>query len=173
MGTWVLNIFTLIVNNLDVLAIAISVISLMMNISERVWKKKNEKIDLGLSIKTLYKLTNLSNVLFLELSITNNSRLKVTIDNISIKLKEVEHLGKVHDVNQKFIKDKIDISDLPITISGLDATRFWMRFNFDDKLPEELSNEDNELHLVCFGKTYVYKVSTPSLTDNDGLMKIL
>ncbi|MBG9986240.1 hypothetical protein HZY91_04955 [Facklamia sp. DSM 111018] len=170
-------ILTWLNNNRDIVALIVSIFTLIITIIDKSISYKNSKINLSVHINSIYRLT--PKMLFVEISITNNSSKEVVIqgsklciDNKKGEVHDIRQLFTVKNVNKNF-HEPIYINEFPITIAPFNAQRLWLRYNFNDDLPLLAEQTNGKIFLVCFGKNYEYEVNLPvSLTESNFLQNI-
>lgn len=165
------SIIDWIITNSVGITLTISVISLILSLYTQYTKWRSERIQLDVEIKKTTKLTTDSKSLMVEVALVNTSKLPTTILNLNLSIDNTNSTGRLHDENQIFIQNKTNpdrsvyITNTPLTIQALASKRVWMRFNFDEKLPDSLQDQTGKIEIVCFNSSKKHNIVFPNYTD--------
>lgn len=171
-----IDIYTWFSTNLDLVAIFISLISLILTIINIIDKKLKERIKINIDVRNTYLPKN--TVAMLDLVLTNYSNRQTVIQNISLNI-DKGYIGTIHDAKQLFqnktispdIKETTYISNMPIVLPPLGATRVWIRFNFENPLPSLTDDLSSKIVLSCFGKNKQYLIELPAPLSREELFR--
>lgn len=159
-----MNIF---LNNLDVVAIILSIISLLISLLSFLRKLWTERINIDVEVNELSEFSRANNIFF-NFSIINNSSAPVSISHMELLVKyddeysvglssgQKEVYLERYKTNDKSNKEYTYFGELPLFLPAKGSSREWYRFEFYDTIPTSLIYGHDCLLIVwCHGKSTV------------------
>ena len=173
---WLTTFNTWFIKSKDSITLWIAIIGFFLSIWNLISKWLDNRTHLTVEVKNTYRLA--SNILFLELAITNHSRKQTVLQRTKISIQN-EHFGSLYDARQimktqevaKGFKEATYITAFPIIIPPLGCDRFWVRYDFENEIPELLDETQANISLVFFGKEKLHPVSLPKRLTLEELFK--